>query len=173
MLDEATEVVMSENNYPADQRADVRSFLVDSGLTFIKHLEIRAAQGWTLGRGGGNGAPIQNVFVFLVWAIEAGIIFAKTQGGHGSERRTGEIMKSLMTYGAAAKSAIPGLKELIVALNDQCKAGEFPGGELNQRRVSAVENAIKFIESATDQPELRSIGPVKAVQTSALPFKKL
>ena len=105
--------------------------------------------------------------------IEAGIIFAKTQGGHGSERRTGEIMKSLMTYGAAAKSAIPGLKELIVALNDQCKAGEFPGGELNQRRVSAVENAIKFIESATDQPELRSIGPVKAVQTSALPFKKL
>ncbi len=105
--------------------------------------------------------------------IKAGVIFAKTQGGHGSENRTGEIMKQLMTYGAAAKVAIPGLKELVVVLNDQCKAGEFPGGELNQRRVSAVENAIKFIESAKDQPELRSIGPVKAVPSSALPSRKL
>ena len=46
--------------------------------------------------------------------IEAGVIFAKTQGGHGSENRTGEIMKALVTYGTAARSAVPGLKELIV-----------------------------------------------------------
>jgi len=92
--------------------------------------------------------------------IEAGVLFAKTQGGHGSESRTGEIMKQLVTYGTAARGAVPGLKELIVALNDQCKKGEFPAGELNNRRVAAVEEAIKVIEAATDQPELRSIAPL-------------
>jgi hypothetical protein len=92
--------------------------------------------------------------------IEAGVLFAKTQGGHGSESRTGEIMKGIMSYGTAAREAVPGLKELIVALNDQCKKGEFPAGELNNRRVAAVEEAIKAIEAATDQPELRSIAPL-------------
>jgi len=89
--------------------------------------------------------------------IEAGVIFAKTQGGHGSESRTGEIMKGIVSYGTAAREAVPALKELIVALNDQCKRGEFPAGELNNRRVAAVEEAIKAIEAATTQPELRSI----------------
>jgi hypothetical protein len=92
--------------------------------------------------------------------IEAGVIFAKTQGGHGSESRTGVIMKELVSYGTAAREAVPGLKELIVALNDQCKRGEFPAGELNNRRVAAVEEAIKAIEAATTQPELRSITPL-------------
>jgi hypothetical protein len=92
--------------------------------------------------------------------IEAGVIFAKTQGGHGSESRTGEIMKGIMSYGTAAREAVPGLKELIVALNDQCKRGEYPAGELNNRRVAAVEEAIKTIEAATTQPELRSIAPL-------------
>jgi hypothetical protein len=91
--------------------------------------------------------------------IEAGVLFAKTQGGHGSESRTGEIMKGIVSYGAAARQAVPGLKELIVALNDQCKRGEFPAGELNNRRVAAVEEAIKAIEAATTQPELRTIAP--------------
>ena len=89
--------------------------------------------------------------------IDLGVLFAKTQGGHGSESRTGVIMKEIVSYGSAARTAIPGLKEVIVALNDQCKRGEFPGGELNARRVNAVEAAIKAIESATDHPELRSI----------------
>jgi hypothetical protein len=38
---------------------------------------------------------------------------------------------------------------------------EFPAGELNDRRVTAVEDAIQAIEAATMQPELRSIAPVK------------
>jgi HEAT repeat protein len=89
--------------------------------------------------------------------IEAGIGFAKTQGGHGSESRTGEIMKEIAGYGSAARDAVPELKELVVALNDQVKNGGFPGGELNDRRVGAVQAAIKTIEAAKDQPELRSI----------------
>ncbi len=93
----------------------------------------------------------------FIEGVEAGVEFAKTQGGHGSESRTGEIMKEIMKYGSAAKGAIPGLKELRDELNAQVKRGEFPGGELNQRRVGAVEEAIKSIASSTTHPELRSI----------------
>jgi hypothetical protein len=89
-------------------------------------------------------------------AIDAGIVFAKTQGGHGSENRTGEIMKEIVSYGSAARPAVAGLKEVIVTLNDQCKRGEYPAGELNDRRVGAVQDAIKAIEAATTQPELRT-----------------
>jgi len=92
--------------------------------------------------------------------ILAGVEFAKTQGGHGSESRTGEIMQALVGYGKAARIAIPGLKELIVQFNEQVRHNQFPGGELNHRRVSAVENAIQTIESATTQPELRSLESV-------------
>ncbi len=89
--------------------------------------------------------------------VEVGVEFAKTQGGHGSENRTGEIMKEIVKYGTAARGAIPGLRELIVSFNEQCARGEYPKGELNNRRVGTVEDAIKAIEAATTQPELRSI----------------
>jgi hypothetical protein len=91
--------------------------------------------------------------------IDAGVIFAQTQGGHGSESRTGEIMKELESYGAAARDAVPQLKELLAAFNDQCKAGEFPAGELNDRRTGAVAAAIKSIQAAKDQPKLKTIAP--------------
>ena len=90
--------------------------------------------------------------------IEAGINLAMTQGGHGSESRTGEIMKDVAGYGAAARGAVPKLKELMAMLNKQVTDGEFPGGELNERRVGAVAAAIREIEAAKDAPELRSIG---------------
>ena len=87
--------------------------------------------------------------------IEAGVALAKTQGGHGSESRTGEIMKVLTGYGKAAQPVIPQLRELIVELNEQVKRKEFPG-DLNKRRVADVEAAIAAIEAATTQPELRT-----------------
>ena len=49
--------------------------------------------------------------------IPAAVDLAKTQGGHGSETRTGEIMKIIAGYGAAAKPQIPALKEIIVMFN--------------------------------------------------------
>ena len=88
--------------------------------------------------------------------IAAAVGLAKTQGGHGSETRTGEIMKIIVTYGAAAKPQIPALKELIVMFDKEAAAGAFPSG-LNKDRTGAVEDAIRVIESATTQPELRSI----------------
>ncbi len=66
-------------------------------------------------------------------------------------------MKELVGYGMAAREVVPALRELIVALNEQCRKGEFPAGELNDRRVNAVKDAIKAIEAATTQPELRSL----------------
>ena len=89
--------------------------------------------------------------------IEAGVIFAKTQGGHGSQKRTGEIMKELVTYGTAARPVLPGLRELIVQFNTECAEGRFPKGAINQVRIDSVEEAIKAIETATTQPDLRSL----------------
>ena len=89
--------------------------------------------------------------------ITAAVGLAKTQGGHGSESRTGEIMKMITSYGSAAKPQIPALRELIASFNAEVKNREYPGGELNNRRVGAVEEAIKAIEGAKDYPLLRSI----------------
>jgi len=93
--------------------------------------------------------------------IEAGINYANTQGGMGSETRTGEIMKEIVSYGKAARPAVPALKALINELNDQCKRGDYPAGALNDQRTGAVANAIKEIEAATTQPELRSISAAR------------
>ena len=88
--------------------------------------------------------------------IAAAVGLAKTQGGHGSEHRTGEIMKIISSYGAAAKSQIPAMKEIIVIFDQDTAAGAFPKS-LNKVRCDAVNDAIRTIEAATTQPELRSI----------------
>jgi hypothetical protein len=92
--------------------------------------------------------------------IAAGVDFATTQGGHGSESRTGEIMKEIVGYGTAAREALPGLKALLVQFNTEFKNNQFPE-DCNKMRVASVEEAIKAIEAATTRPELRSIAPVQ------------
>ena len=89
-------------------------------------------------------------------AIPAGVHYAKTQGGHGSQIRTAIIVGEIAKYGTAAREAIPGLRELIESLNKEVADKTFPGS-LNGVRVSAVEDAIRTIEAATTQPELRTI----------------
>ncbi len=89
--------------------------------------------------------------------IEMGVLLAMTQGGHGSEVRTGEIMKEIVAYGSAAKVAIPGLLEVIAMFNQQCARNEFPAGDLNDRRVNAIRVAIKAIQAASTQPAMKSI----------------
>jgi len=89
--------------------------------------------------------------------INACVHFAQTQGMHGSEDRTGELMTLLLTYGKAAQPMIPELQKLIVSFNVQVKAGKFPEGELNDRRVTALKEAIKAIQAATTEPEMITI----------------
>ena len=55
--------------------------------------------------------------------IAAAVGLAKTQGGHGSETRTGEIMKMVTAYGTAAKPQIPALRELIASFNAEVERG--------------------------------------------------
>jgi hypothetical protein len=87
--------------------------------------------------------------------IAAAVGLAKTQGGHGSESRTGEIMKMITGYGSAAKPQIPALRELIASLNAEVDRREFPG-DLNKRRVGDVEDTIRAIDGAKEHPPLRS-----------------
>ena len=47
----------------------------------------------------------------------------------------------------------------IAVLNAEVAANNFPKGELHNRRINDVEEAIKAIEAATTQPEIRSIRP--------------
>ncbi|MDA0765357.1 MAG: DUF6288 domain-containing protein [Verrucomicrobia bacterium] len=96
--------------------------------------------------------------------VLAGVQLAKSQGGHGSERRTGEIVREIAKYGTAAREAIPGLKELIAQFHSEVANQKFPGGELNERRVGDVEEAIRSIEAATTHPELRAIQPSQATR---------
>jgi hypothetical protein len=88
--------------------------------------------------------------------MAAAVGLAFTQGGHGSESRTGETMKMLTGYGSAAKPQIPALRKLIASLNADVENREFPG-DLNTLRVGAVEEAIEAIEAAKDHPPLRTI----------------
>ena len=90
-------------------------------------------------------------------AIPAALALARTQSPHGSEGRTGQIMTELLRYGTAAKVAIPELKELVVQFQVE---KEFPAKERKQK-IAAVEEAIKLLEAATTQPELRTVPPAK------------
>jgi hypothetical protein len=89
--------------------------------------------------------------------IPAAAALAMTQGGHGSENRTGEIMQIITSYGSAAKPQIPALRKVIDFFNHETiNQNAFPP-QLNERRVGAIEDAIRSIETATTQPELRTI----------------
>jgi hypothetical protein len=55
---------------PEDERAEFENAVAEIG--FVDHLQARADIGWEIGRNG--GLPIQGVFVYLIWLIEAGIV---------------------------------------------------------------------------------------------------
>jgi hypothetical protein len=73
-----------------------------------------------------------------------------------SESRMGEIMKALTRYGSAAKELLPELRELATYCRNE---PDFPD-DCKKQKTQAVEDAIKAIEAATDQPQLRSIAPL-------------
>jgi len=91
--------------------------------------------------------------------IPAAAELALTQGGHGSESRTGEIMDIIVSYGAAAKPQIPALREVIAYFNHETENLKAFPPSLNLVRVGDIEEAIRMIEAATTQPELRSVNP--------------
>ena len=73
-LDARTTKLLVDNRIPETKRAKVREML-GRQIPLKQHLRERAASGWNIDRGGGAGLPIKGVFVYLIWVIEAGIIF--------------------------------------------------------------------------------------------------
>jgi len=54
-----------------EQRDELRkTFHQEFGI--VDHLKLRVEQGWNIGRRG-NGAPVNGLFVYLVWLVEAGM----------------------------------------------------------------------------------------------------
>ncbi len=88
--------------------------------------------------------------------IRAGVGFAMTQGDWGSQDRMKDIMAALKSYGAAARVVLPDLRELIVKCDAQVANKQFPA-DCNKTRVGWVEDAIAAIETAKEQPPLRSV----------------
>ncbi|MCX7048473.1 MAG: DUF6288 domain-containing protein [Candidatus Sumerlaeota bacterium] len=81
------------------------------------------------------------------------LIYGRTQNPWDSQDRMWEIMKALKSYGAAAKELLPELRSLAA----YCKTEPNFPDDCKKKKTAAVEDAIKAIEAATTQPQLRSI----------------
>ncbi|MGB9690184.1 DUF6288 domain-containing protein [Thermogutta sp.] len=83
--------------------------------------------------------------------MEACVKYAETQNAWGSETRTAELMKILVTYGADARPLIPRLEKLA----ERFEKGEpdFPFA-LSQQKAKAVREAIELIKNSRDLPPL-------------------
>lgn len=86
--------------------------------------------------------------------IAACVTYATAQNPWASQKRTPELMKILLNYGAQAKSAIPELQRIAA----QFEAGEpdFPP-PLSKEKAKSVRDTISAIEVSTESPELISI----------------
>lgn len=83
--------------------------------------------------------------------MEACVRYAETQNPWGSQARTPELMKILVTYGAHARPLIPRLEKLA----ERFEKGEpnFPFA-LSQQKAKAVREAIELIKNSRDLPPL-------------------
>ncbi|HBJ38981.1 MAG TPA: acetylesterase [Planctomycetaceae bacterium] len=90
--------------------------------------------------------------------VEEGIMacvkYARDQNPWASERRTPELMKILLTYGAHAKAVIPDLKQLAGYFEKDEK--NFPA-HLMKQKAENVRQTILVIESTTDLPPLKRL----------------
>lgn len=89
--------------------------------------------------------------------IEEGMLaclgYAKHQNPWASQDRMGELMKALVSYGAAAKPLLPELRALAKACRDE---KDFPD-DCKRKKTLAVEQAIAAIAASQSRPALRSI----------------
>ena len=68
------EFLETTNEFSEEERPFVIAAFKEK-YTFLIHLEDRIDAGWALGRRNNNGAPVGGWLVYLVWLVEAGIIF--------------------------------------------------------------------------------------------------
>ena len=83
--------------------------------------------------------------------IEACVEYTRAQNPWASEKRTPQLMRILLSYGARAKSAIPELKQIA----DYFEKGEknFPR-RLSLDKANVVRETIRAIDASKEYPEL-------------------
>ena len=105
-----------------------------------------------------DGIRIAGLEVLAAHHVAEGIpactFYLLNQNIWASQIRTPEILKILVSYRAHAKSALPELKQA-AEMFDKGEKG-FPQ-HMTLQKAADVRKAIAEIESATDNPELRSI----------------
>jgi HEAT repeat protein len=83
--------------------------------------------------------------------IRACVKYTRDQNPWASEKRTPELMKILLAYGARAKPVIPEL--ISVASYFEKDEKNFPS-HLSLRKAECVRETIRAIEASTESPEL-------------------
>ena len=80
--------------------------------------------------------------------------YTRTQNPWASEKRTPEVMKILLKYGAHAESAIPELTRIA----DRFEKGEenFPR-KLSLGKAKVVRETIRAIQASDEYPELMRV----------------
>jgi len=102
-----------------------------------------------------DGIRVEGLQILATHHVEEGIKacveYIGTQNKWASEKRTPELIKILLGYGAHAKSSIPQLRDIV----RQFEAGEenFPKN-LSLQKAGNVRDAILAIEASNENPEL-------------------
>lgn len=99
-----------------------------------------------------DGIRIRGLELLAKYRIAEGIPLCTQLVEHkrwGESRRIGQLLKILVSYGAAAKSQIPELRKLEAALSEPRANG--------RDRIEEVRQSIKAIEASTDHAPLRSL----------------
>lgn len=86
--------------------------------------------------------------------IRACALYTREQNPWASEKRTPEIMKVLLSYGAHAKAVIPELRR--IAQYFESEEPDFPR-ELMRQKARTVREAIAAIEASSESPRLIGI----------------
>lgn len=105
-----------------------------------------------------DGVRVEGLKVLSKHHIKEGIgacvNYTTAQNPWASQKRTPELMKILVTYGAQAKSVVPDLKK--IAARFEKGEPDFPRA-LSLQKAEAVREAIRAIETSNDYPELLGI----------------
>jgi len=94
--------------------------------------------------------------------IEACVQYTRGQNPWASEKRTPELMKILLTYGARAKPVIPDLQRIAESFEKGEK--NFPRN-LSLQKAKEVRDTIRAIEASNEYPELTSLKQARPPST--------
>jgi hypothetical protein len=151
-------MLTAEDGLSRSQVASVYHWLSDEEIEQLWRDILRAAEkSAPSGEMFSDGIRLASLDLLAKHHIKEGmrvcLEYARSQNPWASENRMWEIMKPLKSYGAAAKDLLPELRQLAAyCRNEQ----DFPD-DCKKKKTAAVEDAIKAIEKATDQPTVRSI----------------